>query len=234
MRLALKKIRKRNKKHMAFGDNARPKTNAGGSYTKGTNESNYLKLQGDQTIRIIDRSEDVPFYWRYYMPVNVGGKQQDRSIVVGRNGPIAQFMASIGSEDRRFRKPSKRMLLNVLDRSDSRIKILDFGSDLLSKFTALHQRVRRQTTMEPMNVWDFDLTIVSLAGKEPKDVQRSVFPGNDQGPLAPDLAALLKFDLTQAARIMPDEMQVRLLAGEDLNEILQELNWQRLVPTLPQ
>lgn len=219
---------------MAFGDNARPKTNADGSTATGTSESNYMKLTGDQTIRILDKTEDVAFYWRYYMPVNVGGKQSDRSIVVGRNGPIAQFMATLDPTDKRFRKPGKRMLLNILDRADSRVKILDFGSDLLSKFTALHQRVRRQDTMEPMNVWDFDLTIVSLAGKEAKDVQRSVFPGNDMKPLAPDLAALPKFDLTQAARVMPDEMQQRILANEDFIEIMRELNWGRLVPTLPQ
>jgi len=220
---------------MAFGDNARPKTNADGSTSTGKFESNYLKLEGDQTIRILDKSEDVPFYWRYYMPVNVGGKQQDRSIVVGRNGPIAQFMVTLDStSDRRFRKPGKRMLLNVLDRSDNRVKILDFGSDLLAKFTALHQRVRRPGTMEPMNVWDFDLTVISVAGKEPKDVQRSVFPGTDMEPLAADLAALPKFDLSQAARIMPDEMQQRILAGDDFIEIMKELNWTRLVPTLPQ
>jgi hypothetical protein len=220
---------------MAFGDNTRPKENAaGGTSYEGKQESAYLKLADEVTIRILDKTEEVPFYWRYYMNVNVGGQRQDRSITVGRNGPIAQYMREIGEADKRFKRPSKRMLLNVLDRATSTVKILDFGSDILNKFTALHQRVRRQTTLEPMNVWDFDLVIVSVQGKEPKDVQRTVFPGEDQNPLADDLQALLKYDLSTVQKIMPDEMQVRILAGEDLNEILRELNWGRPVPTLPQ
>lgn len=219
---------------MGFGDNARPKTNADGTYATGTGESAYMKLVGDQIIRILDKSEDVFTYWRYYMPVNVGGKQQDRSITVGRNGPIAQFMATLDATDRRFRKPSKRILSNVLDRADDKVKLLDYGPDMLGKFTALHQRVRHPKTFEPMNIWDFDLTIVSTPGKEPKDVQRSVFQSNDFEPLAPELAALLKYDLTQVQHIMPDEYQVRLLQGEDLLDILRELNWGRPTATIPQ
>lgn len=219
---------------MAFGDNARPQ-NSGDNATQGNKESNYLKLSGDQVVRILTRSEDVPFYWRYYIWVNVGGSKAERSITVGRGGPIAQYMAEIGDTDKRYRKPQKRMLLNVLDRADNRVKILDFGSDLLNKFSALHQRVRSQKTFEPMNLWDFDVQIVTTkTGKEAKDVERTVFPGMDQSPLAPDLAALPVFDLALASRIMPEEMQKRILAGDDLVEILRELDWGRLTPTLPQ
>jgi len=220
---------------MGFGDNTRPKTDA----TSGTSDgaktpSAYLKLAGEQTIRILDRTEDVPFYWQYYMPVNVGGTYQDRGIVVGRNGPIAQYMKEIGSQDKKFRKPGKRMLLNVLDRADNTVKILDLGNDLLNKFSVLHKRIRKSGSMEAMNVWDFDLNIVSTPGKEPKDVQRAVYPGEDQEPLAAELRALLKYDLSTVARPMPEEMQVRLLAGDDLLEILRELNWERPTPTVPQ
>lgn len=226
---------------MAFGDNTRPANDKSGTTSTSTGESNYLRLAGEQVIRILDKSEDVPFYWRYYMWVNVGGKQQERSITVGRTGPIRDWMSSIGDSDRRFRKPGKRMMLNVLDRTpnesgqpENKVKILDFGSDLLSKFTTLHNRVRNQKTFEPMAVWDFDLQVISIPGKEPKDVQRNVLPGMDQDPLPEDLQALLKFDLTQAARPMPDEMQRRLIEGEDLLEILRELGWQRLEPTIKQ
>lgn len=219
---------------MAFGDNTRPKTDTTGSTSGAAQESAYMRLEGENTIRILDKSEDVPFYWRYYMAVNVGGKQQDRSIVVGRNGPIAQYMASLGEGDRRYKKPGKRMLLNVLDRADTKVKILDFGADLLGKFTALHQRIRRPGDMQPMNIWDFDIVIISTPGKEPKDVQRTVIPGEDMTPLAKELAALPKYDLTQVARVMPDEMQVRLLEGGDLLEILRELNWGKPVPSIAQ
>lgn len=193
-----------------------------------------MKLKGKNVIRILDRSEDVAFYWRYYMPVIVNGKKEDRSITVGRNGPIAQYMASIGSEDKRFRKPSKRLLLNVLDRADSRVKILDFGPAMLDQFTALHNRVRRRSDSTPIAIWDMDLEIISTEGKEPKDVKRMVLPGEDQEALASDLAALPKFDLSKANRIMPDDAQIRLLNDVDLLEILKDLNWERLTPTVPQ
>src|SRR5687768_4509009 len=177
---------------MGFGDNTRPKTDATGSTQTAATESAYLRLAGENVIRILDRSEDVPFYWRYWMPVNVGGKQQDRSIVVGRNGPIKQYMNALGPEHRSYKRAGKRMLLNVLDRADNTVKILDFGSDLLGKFTALHNRIRRPGNMTPMSIWDFDLVIINTPGKEPKDVQRSVIPGDDQEPLAADLTALPK------------------------------------------
>ncbi len=143
-------------------------------------------------------------------------------------------MREIGEGDKRFRKPGKRHLSNVLDRADNRVKLLDYGSDLLNKFTALHQRVRNQATFQPMNVWEFDLNIISLAGKEAKDVQRTVFPSDDQGPLAAELQALPIFDLTLVQRPMPEEYQERLLQGEDLLEILKDLSWERPVPTVSQ
>lgn len=214
---------------MAFGDNARPRDNK-----EQSQDSIYMKLKGDQFIRILDKTENVAVYWRYYMSVNVKGQQQERSIVVGRGGPIAQYMQEIGKEDKRFRSAQKRILSNVLDREDSKVKVLDYGSTMLGQFTALHKRVRNMQTMEPMNLWDFDLNIVSEEGREPKDVKRNVFPGMDQSPLAADLLALPKFDLSLVARPMPDEMQVRILSGDDLNEILRELNWERQIATLPQ
>jgi hypothetical protein len=220
---------------LGFGDNTRPKT-AGDNANTNTGNSVYMKLKpaGDDVIRILNKTEEVPFYWRYFMPVNVGGSRQSRGIVVGRNGPIAKRMAEIGEGNRGFYKPGKRMLLNVLDREDSTVKVLDFGADLLNQFTTYHKRVRSNKTFEPLNIWDVDLRIISTPGKEPKDVKRQVMPDMDQEPLAPDLAALPIYDLTQLCRIMPDEMQERLLADEDLLEILRELNWERPVPTLPQ
>lgn len=220
---------------MAFGDNARPKQDASsGTNNTGKTESAYFKLTGEQVVRILDKSEDVFTYWRYYMPVTVNNMQVDRSVVVGRNGPIAQYMREIGDTNKRFRKPQKRILSNLLDRSDNTVKILDYGPDMLTKFTALHQRIRRSGSPDSLNIWDFDLTIVSLPGKEPKDVQRSVYPADDKEPLAAELAALPKYDLSQFARVMPDDMQHRLLVGEDLITILKELNWDRPVASLLQ
>lgn len=78
----------------------------------------YLKLaEGERLVRILDEEETS--YWRYWIPVNVGGKRQGRSIVIGsmKESPIAQYMASLGEDHPEFRKIQKRMLLNVLDRT---------------------------------------------------------------------------------------------------------------------
>lgn len=217
---------------MAFGDNALNRGNAGG--TPAQSESIYFKLTGEQTIRILDKTETVFTYWRYYMPVNVDGKMQDRSIVVDRGGPIASFMAEIGKEDRRYRGVQKRVMSNIFDRATKKVYVLDYGNDLLTKISALHQRVRKYGTMDSMNVWDFDIDIRSVEGKEKKDVRRDVIPGMDQEPLAPEYAALPIFDFRQVIRPMPVEAQARLLAGDDLLEILKELNWPKPTPTVSQ
>lgn len=219
---------------MGFGDNTRSKQDQ----TADNNQQDtiYFKLLGEQTIRILDRTEDVYSYWRYFMELpNVAGKPQKRSIVV-RYGdtPIRNFMQSIGSEDKRFCKPSKRIISNILDRETGRVFILDYGPDLLNKLTPMHMRVRNYKTFEPMALWDFDLDIISTPGKEPKDVQRNVVAGVNQEPLDPELKALPIFDLTTIVRPMPNEMQTRLLAGEDLIDILKELNWPKPTPTARQ
>lgn len=233
-------------------------------------EQVYMKLTGENILRVLDEEEFT--YWRYYMPVNVGGQQQKRSIVVGRGGPISDFFSKMDKEDPKRLRVSKRMLLNVLDRTPvkkldgnvvvyptqglevfpkagpngesldgisvephNKVLILDLGPDLMTKLTMYHRRSRNARTFEPMNIWDFDVRVISFLppGKEAKEVQRSVMPDADQDPLPKELAdTLLKFDLTQVVRPMPEAAQKRLLAGEDLIEILKELNWPRPQATI--
>lgn len=224
---------------MAFGDNTRQKSNADASTNNSSdNSSPWLKLPTDKPdetiIRFMDKTEDVYTYWRYYMKVNVGGKQQDRSLVVGRTGPIRSHMEQLGEDHPMFKRPGKRLLSNVLDRKTSQIKILDYGSQLLDKVSVYHLRVRSFADRSPLNIWDFDVLISSTPGKEAKEVKRDVYPHEDQEPLALDLQALLLYDLTTVQRILPDDAQLRILAGEDLIEILRELNWARPVPTVAQ
>lgn len=232
-------------------------------------ETIYLRLPtnvvAEHVIRVLDQEEFS--YWRYYMWVNVGGKQQPRSIVVGPGDtPIKKHFAAM--EESARAKPGKRMLLNVLDRTpvkktangtpvyavngeypatgpngedlskapiqpNNKVYILDFGLDIMKKFTTYHGRVRKVGTFEPLNIWDFDVRIISTPGKEAKDVNREMMPDSDQEPLPSELTDnLLKYDLTQVVHPMPNEYQVRLLAGEDLNGLLKELNWGRPEPTI--
>jgi hypothetical protein len=226
---------------MGFGSSmAAPSAN--NENTQST-ESIYLKLPTDKpnevTIRILDTEEYV--YWRYYMQVNVGGQKQWRSIVVGPGDtPIKRHFDKFDKNDPQRARPGKRMLLNVLDRSvteanepKNKVYIMDFGADIMSKLMPYHRRVRHQQTFTPLNIWEFDVVIISTPGKEAKDVQRAVVPGMDQDPLPKELTdTLLKYDLSQVVHVMPNEAQERLLKDGDLLEILKELNWPRPQATL--
>lgn len=246
---------------MGFGSSMQNSPSEG---TAGTNSKQqvYFKFGPENIIRVLDEEEVV--YWRYYMWVNVGGKQQERSIVVGRSGPIRDYFSTLDDKDPKKRRPGKRMLLNILDRTpvkklddgsvvvyptqgldgfpkagpngenlanvpvepNNQVYILDAGPDIMGKLATYHRRARNNKTFEPMNIWDFDVRVVSIPGKEAKDVQRTVMPDADQEPLSADLKNnLLKYDLTQVIHIMPDDAQRRILAGEDLLDILRELNW---------
>lgn len=79
-------------------------------------DSPYLKLlPGDRVIRILDQEEHS--YWRYWINVNVNGKQQGRSVVVAMDNPIKRMMDAMGKEAPGYRKVERRMMLNVLDRT---------------------------------------------------------------------------------------------------------------------
>lgn len=79
-------------------------------------ESPFLKLApGERVIRILDDEECA--FWQYWLKVNVGGKQQGRSIIVGYDNPIKQRMEALGKDHPDFQKPSKRIRINVLDRT---------------------------------------------------------------------------------------------------------------------
>lgn len=97
---------------MAFGKGRQQR-----SQEQTTFQPVYLKLsEGERIVRIIDHEPTE--YWRYWLSgprfTNLG---KGRSIVVGKNGPIRQFMDAIGEEDPAFRKVQHRNLLNVLDRT---------------------------------------------------------------------------------------------------------------------
>ena len=99
---------------MAFGKTAQKQSAQGNAQQ----ESAYLKFgQGERVIRILDQ-EETEFY-RYWLNVNVGGKQQGRSIVIGnkKDSPIYKYMQGLGEDHPDFRFPARRLLLNVLDRT---------------------------------------------------------------------------------------------------------------------
>jgi hypothetical protein len=88
---------------------------AGGSSE--VRESPYLRIKsGERIIRILD--DDAVGFWQYFIDVNVGGKITGRSIIVGgSNNPIKRYMDSLEEGHPKYRRPSRRFLMNVYDRS---------------------------------------------------------------------------------------------------------------------
>lgn len=250
---------------MAFGDSA---VRTAVQSTDNAN-SPYLKLAGEVTVRVLDTEETA--YWRYWMPVNVAGNKQARSIVVGRDGPIARHFASIGKGNQGYVSVQQRRLLNVFDRTlvkrtvngsyypdadgiypttdaaglplagvqptpANRVGVIDIGSDLITDLRTLHNRVKHAQTYTALPIWQFDVVIVTTkTGPAAKDVSRRVLSGTDQTPIQELVAQhnLVKYDLRDFTRIMPDEAQQRILAGDDFVEIMKELGWDRPTPKLP-
>lgn len=108
---------------MAFGDSLKQRNEG----AQGNRVSPYLALKpGEYTIRILDTEETT--YWRYWLPVNVGGKRQGRSITVGPDNPIRDYMLSLGKEHPQYQSVSRRCVINVLHRSP--VIILEDGKVL--------------------------------------------------------------------------------------------------------
>lgn len=250
---------------MAFGHSTQKSATSESRF-----DNPYIKLgEGERVVRILDQEERT--FWRYYLQVNVDGRQMGRSIVVGGNdNPIKRYMDRLGEGDKGYVKPGKRMLLNVLDRTPvklnkfgtpvyagidgrtfpqvdpatnesivnapvvphNKVLIMEFGSELMQSLMVIHERIRSNKTFEPLPVWALDVRIITKGTG--KDTKRMAMPDVDQEPLPAELAALPKYDLSLAARVMPDVYQERLLAGEDYNVIMRELGWERLSPTIPQ
>ena len=127
-------------------------------------------------------------------------------------------------------------LASVLPVPANRVGVIDIGSDLITDLRTLHNRVKHAQTFTALPIWQFDVVIVTTkTGPLPKDVSRRVLAGTDQTPLQ-DLVAqheLVKYDLRDFTRVMPDEAQQRVLAGDDFVEIMKDLGWERPTPKIP-
>lgn len=105
---------------MAFGDSLAQKDRVRATY-----DSPFFRTTpGDYRIRILDTEETI--YWRYWLPVNVGGTFQDKSINVGKDNPIKRYMDALGKDHPQYKSPNRRFVMNILDRTPV-IKVVKEG-----------------------------------------------------------------------------------------------------------
>jgi hypothetical protein len=240
---------------MAFGQTYEKKSTSTGSETR---ESPYLRLKpGERTVRVMD--DDATMFWQYFIDVNVDGKLQGRSLIVaGFDNPIRRYMDSLGEGHPKHRRPSRRFVINVIDRTpviraenggtvypdesgkfavagdprpNNRMMILEFGPSLMESLLTLHNRMRNLKTGEQMAIQQFDIQIFTRG--QGRDTTKSAIPSVDpdaQSPLPAELANAPRYDLKLATRPLPDEAQTRLLDGEDYAGVIRSLGWEPIKP----
>lgn len=230
---------------MAFGDSTK-KTQREDS----PRVSPFLKLDGERIVRILD--EDVVPYYQYWLDVNIGGRQVGRGIVAGFNNPIKDFMDSIGEEDPRYRRPSRRFAINVLDKTLVKIKTdgtvvyadergnFPTDADLSGIAPAPHDQVKivnfGPTLMDQLKTLNDRAR--SRSTYEPITIQQfdvriiSSGRGRDKKTMAMQdadyalpqvLLDLPRYDLNKIYAPLPNEALQRILNGDDYNEIIKEL-----------
>lgn len=200
-------------------------------------ESPFIRLTAEVpqlTIRILDN--DITTYWRYWLPVNVGDRWDGRPVIVGRNSPIKDYLANVPEGDAKFknRKPQFRAYINVLDRTVgdkgplNKVMIWDIGRELVEALQVFDGRQISRRTMEKMRLQDFDIELTRVVRRQADGSERASVvpqPGFNDEPLPEEVLNQPRYDLVKMTQPMPDEAQIRLLNGENYNEVRKSLGW---------
>lgn len=212
--------------------------------------SPFLQLSDQKpeaVIRILDKN--TTDYWRYWLNVKVGNAWVGHSVIIGRNSPIRDYMNTLDRNDPKRRSPSKRGYVNVLERtlvdaegrlSDTgtpvnQVKIWDIGVDIAESLQIFDGRQMNRTTMKKMQLQEFDISIVRTVQTASDGSKRNgvvVSPGFDDTPLSEEYLLLPRYDLVKMVQPMPEEAQIRLLNGEDYNEVRKSLGWDGNYPMI--
>lgn len=178
------------------------------------------------TIRILDN--DITPYWRYWMNVKVGDIWTGRPVIVGKGGPIKEYMAMLDRDDPKRRSPSMRAYVNVLDRASNTVKIWDIGRDMVESLQVFDGRQISRQTGKKMSLQEFDILLVRqmrTASDGSKRANVVPSPSFNDEPLTEEQLNAPRYDLVKMVQPMPEEAQARLLAGEDYNEVRKSLGW---------
>lgn len=198
------------------------------------------KEDPEATIRILDK--DIVTYWRYWIPVNLGDKWDGRPVIVGKNSPIKEHYAQFDRSDKtKFRSPQQRAFINVLDRTVkdgepiNQVKIWDLGRELVEALQVFDGRQINRHTMRKMSLQEFDIVLVRVMRRGADGVERAntvPSPSFNDDPLPEELLNLPRYDLVAMTQPMPEEAQIRLLNGENYNDVRASLGWQGNYPMI--
>lgn len=205
-------------------------------------ESPFIRLTADVpqlTIRILDN--DVTTYWRYWLPVNLGDKWDGRPVIVGKNSPIREYMSKLDPKDSKFRRPQFRAYINVLDRTVgdqgplNKVMIWDLGREMVEALQVYDGQQINRRTFEKMRLQDFDLVLTRVVRKQADGSERATTvpqPGFNDEELPEEVLNQPRYDLAKMVQPMPDEAQLRLLNGENYNDVRKSLGWDNNYPMI--
>lgn len=112
--------------------------------------------------------------------------------------------------------PSPHNKILILEGSAGQIG----GKHLLQQFVELAGNIENPETMETARLHELDIRL-KTTGKDIKTV-RNLFPSSNFKPLDPQIIAQPRWNIKDWAKPWPDEMIVRLIDGEDFNELVTE------------
>lgn len=198
--------------------------------------SPYLKVGSDPVVvRIL--SKNAFMYYRYWADVNIGTKDSKiidgRPVITGMHSPMKTYMDSMKDGDPRFRRPSRRWVMNVLERKldanglpsnkveDNSVKIWDFGAEVAKQLAHLDGRVRdRNKPSRQLSINEFDMEI-STDGVG-RDRHTLVQAHYDFDELVPELKALQVYDLEKMYAPFPNDVVQKIIDEEPYNDVMQE------------
>lgn len=191
----------------------------GNNGSTGGTQTEYLKFpEGQTTIRILDKE---PFSrWTHWVQQANGGKGVSIDCV-GKNCPICEERKKEKAEgvkpsDMKY-KVSMTHSINVLDRTDGKVKILEKGNGL---FQDLANALTMLTAMgQAPDITLIDI-IITKTGKTFNQVKYAVMPNPSTiRPLNEEESALEKYDLKALKPKLEPFQVIQLMNGQSLDEV---------------
>lgn len=246
---------------MAFGSSYAKAMENRSKGSDGPKESSYLRWQGERIVRVLGGEKVYrSFYFPVNIGGRTVGRSIVMHDAY--DNPIQLHMRELGEDHPKFRKMSFRIITNAFDRTpvlrgsdgetiysdekgkfpvkgdpqpNNRVYLLEFGKNVMDQLTMLNERSRHPQTFEPITINDMDIVLRTTGSGTSQT--RMVFPHTAPGaadPIPEDIAKdLMLYDLDMVVRPMPYEAQERVIAGEDYGDILKDLGWEPLRPTIP-
>lgn len=170
-------------------------------------KAEYLKIEGTIQVRILD--DEPVTNWTHWIP-QLGGGKGGSVDCIGKGCPVCKIIAADKKEKITPKySSSKKHMINVLDRKDGKVKILNAGETVFEQL--------KNIMMSMGDLKSFDVKI-SRTGTG-KGTKYSVLPTYPPTPLTDAEKALPKFDLTTVKKPLTEEQIVELMNGKSYKDI---------------